>query len=397
VEIDNKWDAKPGRGILPTAAEAGGSRTQQNRKRASAARFKKMYDRSSALAKLGVWECDLRTEQLTWTVGVYDLFELQRGIAVERANIVDLYYPESRREMEKLRARAIKGTGGFSLDVRVSTAAGRERWIRLTADVEQVNGRSVRLFGTKQDITEERLAQEKARRLQAELIHLSRQSAMETMATTLAHELNQPLTAICCYASGTHRALRQSIVDADALAANLRSIERNALRASAVIRAMRVITGDCSFQQPRPIDPNPAIREAVVVAVAGNETVNIRFDLAESALVLIEPSQLQQVIINLVQNAVEAGPASSRQAISVTSRVASGMLEIRVEDCGPGIRAEMLNWVFGASDSSTRNAVGLGLSICRTIVEAHGGKLLADNRGAQGASFGILIPLVGGP
>jgi two-component system sensor kinase FixL len=103
------------------------------------------------------------------------------------------------------------------------------------------------------------------------------------------------------------------------------------------------------------------------------------------------------VIINLVQNAIAAGQGASRQTISVASRADAGMLEIRVEDSGPGIGAEMLNWIFSTSDSATRKAVGLGLSICRTIVEAHGGKLLAENRGAQGASFAVMIPLIAGP
>jgi two-component system sensor kinase FixL len=355
-----------------------------------------MYDRSSALAKLGVWECDLKTEQLTWTDGIYDLFELPRGMAVERADIVKLYSRESRREMERLRTRTINGAGPFSLDICISTATGRERWLRLIADVDRASGKSVRLFGTKQDITEETLAQEKAKRLQAELVHLSRRTAMGAMARALAHELNQPLTAICSYATGTHRALRQSILDADALDANLRSIERSALRAGAVIRAMRRITGDPSFE-PRPIDPNPPIREAAALALAGRQNVDVRFRLARSGRVSIEPSQLQQVIINLIQNAVEAGEALSLQTIAITSRANAGMLEIRVEDSGPGIGAEMLNWIFSASDSSTRNAVGLGLTICRTIAEANGGKLFAEIRGARGAAFGILIPLVGGP
>src|SRR3954469_22462472 len=102
---------------------------------ASVAHYKKMYDRSSALARIGVWECDLATEALTWTDGVYDLFELPRGSSLERANIVRFYDEESRREMEKLRARTIRDGGSFSLDIRIRTAKGNERWIRLTGDV----------------------------------------------------------------------------------------------------------------------------------------------------------------------------------------------------------------------------------------------------------------------
>ena len=109
------------------------------------AHYKKMYDRSSALARIGVWECDLETEALTWTDGVYDLFELPRGSPIGRTRTLELYDEESRREMERLRARAISDGGSFSLDIQIRTAKGKERWLRLTADVEQENGRSVRI------------------------------------------------------------------------------------------------------------------------------------------------------------------------------------------------------------------------------------------------------------
>ena len=177
---------------------------------ASIAHYKKMYDRASALARIGVWECDLASGALTWTDGVYDLFELPRGAPLDRARIVALYDEESRREMERLRAAAITEGSGFSLDIRIRTARGNERWLRLTADIEQENKRAVRIFGTKQDITQAKAAQAEVRALQAELIQVSRRSAMGVMAATLAHELNQPLTAISNYAAGLRRALERA-------------------------------------------------------------------------------------------------------------------------------------------------------------------------------------------
>ena len=188
---------------------------------ASTAHYKKMYDRASALARIGVWECDLATEALTWTDGVYDLFELPRGAPVDRDAALALYEDESRRAMEALRARAIEEGSSFSLDVRIRTAKGNERWIRLTADVERENGRPVRIFGTKQDVTAERSAQDKVQSLQAEIIHMSRRSAMGAMAATLGHELNQPLAAISNYVAGTRRALAKPALDTQMLESGL--------------------------------------------------------------------------------------------------------------------------------------------------------------------------------
>jgi len=122
----------------------------------STAQYKKMYDRSSLLAKIGVWECDLATNALIWTDGVYDLFELPRGSVVDRDRAAAMYDQETGREMERLRARAIATGGSFTLDARIRTALGNIRWMRLTADVECENGVPVRLFGAKQDITAEK-------------------------------------------------------------------------------------------------------------------------------------------------------------------------------------------------------------------------------------------------
>src|SRR6187401_1039001 len=103
---------------------------------AAIAHYKKMYDRSSALARIGVWEYDLVEARLTWTDGVYDLFELPRGSHLDRAKIVALYEEESRRDMERMREQAIEFGGNFTLDIRIRTAKGNQRWLRLTADVE---------------------------------------------------------------------------------------------------------------------------------------------------------------------------------------------------------------------------------------------------------------------
>jgi diguanylate cyclase (GGDEF)-like protein len=127
------------------------------------AHSKKIFDRASAVAKIGVWECDLaNADSLRWTDGVYDLFELPRGSAINRAQTVDLYFPDSRAEMEAMRKKAIREGGSFTLDARIQTARGNERWMRLTADVECEDGVPVRLFGMKQDITAEKALWERA-------------------------------------------------------------------------------------------------------------------------------------------------------------------------------------------------------------------------------------------
>jgi diguanylate cyclase (GGDEF)-like protein len=122
------------------------------------------FDRAAAAAGIGVWECRLRDEAIDWSSGVYDLFGIPRGTALSRGRALEHYPEASRRALEAARSRAIAERTGFRLDTEIRTAAGQLRWIRLTATVEARAGVAVRLFGIKQDITDERLAAEAARR-----------------------------------------------------------------------------------------------------------------------------------------------------------------------------------------------------------------------------------------
>lgn len=151
---------------LVRAAHVSDAMTREARERdAALARYKKMYDRSSSLAKIGVWECELATGEISWTDGVYDIFDLPRGSVVPRDHVLALYTDRSRAEMETMRAKAIAEGDGFTLDVEIITSGGERRWVRLSADIECVDGKPVRIFGTKQDITLERQLMDRLRLL----------------------------------------------------------------------------------------------------------------------------------------------------------------------------------------------------------------------------------------
>jgi two-component system sensor kinase FixL len=359
------------------------------------AHYKKMYDRASALARIGVWECDLATETLTWTDGVYDLFELPRETRLDRADIVGMYEEGSRREMERLRAQAVRDGTSFALDIRIRTARGNPRWLRLTADIEKdSSGRSVRIFGTKQDITEEKAAQERLESLRAELIHLSRRSAMSAMAATLAHELNQPLTAIGNYVAGMRRAMADPGQPRELLERSLSAIEKCAFGAGDIIRSLRQMTSENPSER-RATDPNMSIREAAALATIGaGSQVRIRYDLADGLLVRADPIQLQQLFINLIRNALEAVEGGDAPEILIaTSLAGEDEVRVRIEDNGHGIAPELTNSLFDPFVSTKPGGMGVGLSVSRTIVEAHGGRISAENRPGGGATFHIALPV----
>ena len=345
--------------------------------------YKRMYDVVSAMAKIGVWECELPTDALTWTDTVYDLFELPRGSPVDRLNILDFYEENSRQEMERLRAEIIANGGSFELDIAIRTARGNRKWLRLCAIADQVNGRSVRIFGTKQDITPTKLAQERVHTLQLELVHASRRSAMGAMAATFAHELNQPLAAIANYAAGCRRVMNASVPDREALQIGLDHIEKSALSVGGIIRGLRSLTE--GRLKRRKFDVRALISEAVDMAQKGApETVSVDCDTGDAIIVVADRQQIQLALLNILKNAVEAAAEGHHPVVAVATMADDQFVQITIEDSGPGIAADMVKTLYAPFVSSKPDGMGIGLSITRTIIEAHGGILTASNRESGG-------------
>jgi diguanylate cyclase (GGDEF)-like protein len=155
----------------------------------SAADFKRIYDQALQVAKVGAWECRLDTEELIWTDSVYDLFELPRGSTLVRSSIVDLYFDDSRAQMQRLRSDIIRNGGRFTLDARIRTTGHASRWMRLTAEAVHEHGRPSRIFGAKQDITHEKQLWDQLRRFaeQDSLTGLANRRVFEARCGDLAN------------------------------------------------------------------------------------------------------------------------------------------------------------------------------------------------------------------
>lgn len=349
--------------------------------------YKKMYERISSMARIGVWEYDLRKHELKWTDAVYDLFELPRGTSIDRAGTVECYSAASRAEMEQLRAQAIDSGGSFSIDIEIRTFRGTPRWVHLTADVEQEDGVSVRIFGTKQDITDRKKAQEQVRLLQAELVHTSGRNAMSSMAATLAHELNQPLAAIANYATGVERLLRP--VDVPDLAIyGLEEIEANAIRAGEIIRRMRSMV-ERGRGRTEAFDLGKVLREAVSSACIATAETSYKLQFTHSGDVAGDPVQVLQVAVNIIRNACEAMAGGLNQEVTVGTRDDDAFVVVTISDTGPGLPQGLT--LFEPTESTKQDGMGIGLSICRTIVEANGGKIWSEDSDA-GATICFSIP-----
>lgn len=249
-----------------------------------------------------------------------------------------------------------------------------------------------RIFtGFVRDLTQQRRAEIELHELQSELIHVSRLSAMGTMASTLAHELNQPLTAIANYMEAACVLLSAPDEETiELLREAVRESAAEALRAGSIVRRLRdfVARGEVDM---RPEQLSTLVEEATRLALVGARERNIRtfYDLDSSLdLVVVDRIQIQQVLVNLLRNAVEAladAPARDIHISSATDR--DGMVRVSIADTGTGLSSQIAEQLFKAFTTTKSSGMGLGLSICRTIIEAHGGRIWYEDRPGGGAMF----------
>ncbi|MGA0604066.1 PAS domain S-box protein [Caulobacter sp. KR2-114] len=250
--------------------------------------------------------------------------------------------------------------------------------------------------GFVRDLTERDRTEAKLQHLQSELVQVSKLTAMGEMASALAHELNQPLAAIANYLRGSQRMIeRGRPEDAAAIRNGLDKAVEQALRAGDVIRRLRDFMG--RGETERRIESLAAIiEEANALAMVGAHEWSIRtvmrFDSRVDS-VLADRVQIQQVMINLIRNAIDAMRTSRRRELTIETRErGEGLTEVRVSDTGPGISADVAEHLFEPFLTTKKDGMGVGLSICRTIVEAHGGSIWAEGNPAGGATFVFTLP-----
>jgi two-component system sensor kinase FixL len=319
--------------------------------------------------------------------------------------LVNRLMPEPHRTDHDGYMRRYQDTGekkiiGIGRELEAVNRSGRRFPVYLAVSEVNVDGRR-RFTGIIRDLTERRAAEEQAREQRERLAHVGRLSTMGEMTASIAHEINQPLTAIAMYAQSCLTLLDRGEVDTDRLGAALAKLNQQSLRAGEVIdRIQRFVLNQDSHRESASV--NGLISD--LLQLAGSDArmhgIELRFEPSASLPeVFCDPIQIQQVALNLIRNAIDAmAEIDCRNGNRVTLRTrltVEGRVEVSVSDLGPGVASDQASRLFTAFHTTKSDGMGMGLSICRTIIEGHGGTLDFRNQERSqvaGAVFFFTLP-----
>ena len=264
--------------------------------------------------------------------------------------------------------------------------------------VGEVRHNGDRLFtGFVRDLTERQRTETRLQELQFELLHASRLRSMGQMAAALAHELNQPLTATANYVKAAQRLLGGTKPSPERLRQALDLAAQQTLRSGEIIRRLRGFVARGEVDR-RPESVAKLIEEASALALVGAKERGIHVDLgldADVPQVVVDRVQIQQVLLNLIRNAIEAMHGMSRRDLTVSIDQVEGMVQVSISDTGPGVAPDVQDRLFQPFVTTKEDGMGIGLSVCRTIIEAHGGRLWMEPNPEGGSVFRFTVPTVG--
>jgi PAS domain S-box-containing protein len=350
---------------------------------------------------LAMWVWNVSGNDVWMTERGRSLFGLEPHARVDFAGLFDRVHPEDRAAREEAIDQALQTRGVYDVEYRLQHADGAPRWIHgLGRCVVADDGTGPKLFGVSMDVTARKQAETSAAQKRAELEHVARVATLGELTTTVTHELGQPLAAILTNAYLAERALDRPEPDFRELRSSLADIREVSERACDVISGLHAMLkrGNPATAMTS-VDVNTVIRmvERIVHGDAIRHQVTVQLQLSGDVRPVAGNSvQLQQVFLNLMLNAFTAmngtGRDGARRLIMRTHSTDRSKVLVEVQDTGTGIAADELESIFDPFITSRPEGLGMGLSICRSIIERHGGTISAANNPDGGATFSISLP-----
>jgi two-component system sensor kinase FixL len=359
---------------------------------------------AQAIANLGNFEVRAPGGSVHWSAQLYAIIGRNPALGPlsPREFVEQVVHPDDRAAFKRAWQQAAAGSGRFELEYRIVRPDGSLRDLHSLAQIVPGAGPgTTQIAGTLHDVTDRKLALAEMRQSQERLTHVGRLSTMGEMATGLAHEINQPLTAIATYAQAAvrmmdapHGADRGELRDA------LVQITAQALRAGEVIRRLRAFVKNRAAQTES-VDLNRLIQDLRVLAEPDARINDVRLTLQldpRVQRVSADPVQIQQVLLNLVRNAIDATleAATAEREIVISTRTLPQEVEVAVIDHGGGIPQAVAAQLFNPFFTTKAEGTGLGLAISRSIIRAHRGKLSHRPTPGGGTTFLFTLPPLSG-
>jgi PAS domain S-box-containing protein len=349
------------------------------------------------LSRTGSFSWRVATDEITWSEQLYRIFGFDQGVPVTLELIGTRIHPEDLSAFEEQIERSRQDGSDVQLEFRLLMPDHSVKYLHTVAHgTRDQNGR-LEYIGAVQDVTERRLSEEALSKVRSELAHVARVTSLGVLTASIAHEVNQPLSGIITNANTCLRMLAADPPNIDGARETARRTIRDGNRASEVITRLR---GLFSKKDPtiESVDLNEAAREVIALSLSKlqGERVSLRTELADDLpLVTGDRVQLQQVILNLLQNASDAMSAVDgrpRTLLIKTERDERDHVLLTMQDAGVGFEPQNQDRLFEAFYSSKSGGMGIGLSVSRSIIEAHHGRLWAAPNDGPGATFAFSIP-----
>jgi two-component system, LuxR family, sensor kinase FixL len=354
---------------------------------------------AGAAADLGMWTWDIGHDTFWATGRARAMFGFTESEHIDRARFLGALHPDDRQATDKAVEDALATDLGYNVEYRVCLPDGKMRWIAARGQVDRdERGEPILLRGVVLDISDRRGGELELQQLRSQLAHASRVSMLGQLASALAHELSQPLGAILRNTEAAELFLEHDPPDLDELRAILVDIRLDDQRAGSVIDRLRALLKRRSFA-PRALSVSDELENVAALTLSDSVTrkVALKIEAApDLPPVTGDPVHLQQVLLNLIINAMDAvdDVAALKRKVTVRAeRHGDTEIEVAVEDSGPGIAPERLGRLFEPFFTTKANGMGIGLAISRTIIEAHGGRIWAENNAGEGATFRFTLPL----
>lgn len=359
----------------------------------------KRFELSQQLAHVGNWELNLKTGEVIWSEEMYRIFDVEPGFESDPVAFLSIVHPDDRDRIGKKLQDVISGKRlqDYQEQYRIITKHGNLKHIRSLAEIVCDDNNELTVFyGCIQDVSEYVKAQNSLRQRQVELAHMARLSLAGEMVSGLAHELNQPLTAIVHYAGGTISKLHQHDFCSDLLPV-LKKISSQAEYAGQVIHRLKAFLSKGQLaleycQVCQIVEDALSLLEHELQNQSCLLNLDINSDLPK---VKVDKVQIQQVILNIVHNALEAmqEAETTQKQISICARKHNRMVSIDIYNTGPEISDKLLEKIFDPFFTTKKTGMGLGLALCRSIIEGYGGSLTYRKKENKHGCFCISLPI----